>query len=134
KPSKGKVVAAFELMRIKHPRLDDVHEAFDDAREAGRLTPRSPKRYIEFFAPRHSGKSKAITSYIEDVVVDEAIERGHFPADMDRALIAEKQRIVPHATLSPNTSVRSMASDILRALGDPRPESGTGPVLLRRVY
>lgn len=134
KPSNGQVMAAFELMRIKHPRLPEVHKAFDDAREAGTLTPRSPKRYIEFFAPSHSGKSKAITSYIEDVVVDQAIARGHFPPDMDRGEIATKQRIVPHVTLSPKASVRSMASDILRALGDPRPESGTGPVLLRRVY
>lgn len=134
KPRRSKVIAAFEHMRIKHPRIPEVHEKLDDAREAGRLTPRSPKRYIEFFAPSHSGKSTAIKTYIEDIVVDEAIERGLFPADMDRGEIAEKQKIVLHVTLSPNASVRSLAVDILRALGDQKADTGSGPILLRRVY
>lgn len=134
KPGRAKVIAAFEHMRIKHPRIPDVHAKLDDAREAGRLTPRSPKRYIEFFAPSHSGKSMAIRTYIEDKVVDEAIARGLVPADMDRAEIAEKQKLVLHVTLSPNASVRSLAVDILQALGDPKADSGSGPILLRRVY
>lgn len=134
KPTRGQVIAAFELMRIEHPRLKEVHQALNDAREAGRLTPHSPKRYIEFFAPSHSGKSRAIISYIEDVVVDEVIDRGLFPADMDRMEIAAKQRLVIHVTLSPKASLRSMAADILRQLGDARADVGTGPVLLRRVY
>jgi len=103
-------------------------------RSKSSLIPNKPKRYIEFFAPSHSGKSTAITTYIEDKVVGEAIERGLFPADMDREEIARKQRIVLHVTLSPNASKRSLAVDILTALGDPRAESGSGPVLMRRVY
>lgn len=134
KPSKGMVIAAFENMRIQHPRIRGAHQVLDDAREAGRLTPLSPKRYVEFFAPSHSGKSMAIRTYIEDKVVDEAIAKGHFAADEDRQEIAKKQKIVLHVTLSPNASVRSMAADILRALGDPRADIGDGPVLLRRVY
>ncbi|WP_425388857.1 AAA family ATPase [Devosia elaeis] len=97
-------------------------------------TPNSPKRYVELFAPSHSGKSMAITTYIEQKVVDEAIERGLFPADMPRSEIAAKQRIVLHVTLSPNASVRSLATDILRAFGDKNADVGTGPILLRRVY
>jgi hypothetical protein len=134
KPSRGQVIAAFELMRIEHPRIKEVHSALDDAREAGRLTPQSPKRYIELFAPSHSGKSSAIRSYIEDVVVQEVIDRGLFPSDMDRQEIAARQRLVLHVTLSPKASIRSMAADILRQLGDARADVGTGPVLLRRVY
>ncbi|MHA6731240.1 AAA family ATPase [Devosia sp. A369] len=134
KVGRATVIAAFEMMRIKHPRIPGVHEKLDDAREAGRLTPRSPKRYIEFFAPSHSGKSTAIRSYIEDKVVPEVIAKKLFPADMDVLEIAEKQKLVLHVTLSPRASVRSMAADILRALGDPLADKGDGPVLLRRVY
>lgn len=76
----------------------------------------------------------AVRSYIEDVVVPEVIERGLFPADMDRHRIAQQQRLVLHVTLSPQASVRSMAVDILRQLGDKRADTGGGPVLLRRVY
>jgi hypothetical protein len=134
KPRRSAVEAAFEMMRIHHPRIDGVHEKLDEAREFGRLAPNSPKRYIEFFAPSHSGKSKAITTYIEDKVVPEAIERGLFPRDMDREEIARQQKIVLHVTLSPNASKRSLAVDILTQLGDPRADSGSGPVLMRRVY
>lgn len=134
KPSRGVVVAAFEKMRIKHPRIAGVHQKLADAREAGMLTPNSPKRFIEFFAPSHSGKSMAIRTYIEDHVVDECIKRGLFPADMDRSEIAMKQRLVLHVTLSPNASRRSLAADILRQMGDLNADVGDGPVLLRRVY
>lgn len=134
KPRRSAVEAAFELMRIYHPRIPEVHDKLDEAREFGRLVPNSPKRYIEFFAPSHSGKSTAITTYIEDKVVPEAIERGLFPSDMDRGEIARQQRIVLHVTLSPMASKRSLAVDILTQLGDPRPDSGSGPVLMRRVY
>ncbi|WMT87489.1 ATP-binding protein [Pelagibacterium sp. 26DY04] len=134
KPSNGIVYAAFADMRIHHPRLAGAHAILNDAREAGRLTPYRPKRYVEFFAPSHSGKSMAIETYIEDVVVDEVIERGLFPADMDRAEIARKQNVVLHVTLSPKASTRSLAADILRQLGDPNHDKGDGPVLLRRVY
>ena len=128
------VIAAFEGMRILHPRIPGVHKKLDMARKVGRLTPMSPQRYVEFFAPSHSGKSKAITTYIENKVVDEVIRDGLFSADMDRALIAQKQKRVLHVTLSQNASVRSMAADILTALGDPDPDGGDGPVLIRRVY
>lgn len=134
KVSRGRVIAAFEMMRIKHPRIPGVHQMLDDAREAGRLTPMSPKRYIEFFAPSHSGKSMAVRTYIEDKVVDEAIAKGLFPADTDRMEIAAKQKLVLHVTLSPNASVKSLATDILQALGDPNAHIGDGPVLVRRVY
>ncbi|MBD8066044.1 AAA family ATPase [Devosia sp. PTR5] len=134
KPRRSAVEAAFEMMRIYHPRIPEVHDKLDEAREFGRLVPNRPKRYIEFFAPTHSGKSTAITTYIEDKVVPEAIERGLFPADMDREEIARQQRIVLHVTLSPNASKRSLAVDILTQLGDPRADSGSGPVLMRRVY
>ncbi len=134
KPSRGVVGAAFEKMRIHHPRIPGVHEKLNDIREFGRLTPQSPKRYVEFFAPSHSGKSTAIKTYIEDQVVNEAIAAGYFPADMDRGEIAKKQRIVLHVTLSPKASKRSLAVDILSQLGDKRADSGSGPVLMRRVY
>lgn len=134
KPTQSRIIQVFNDMRIKHPRLPAAHAAFNEARETGRLTPYSPQRYIEFFAPTHSGKSMAVRSYIEDVVVPEVIAKGVFPADMDRQRIAQQQRLVLHVTLSPQASVRSLAADILRQLGDKRADTGNGPVLLRRVY
>ncbi|MDB5531494.1 MAG: hypothetical protein JWR51_4597 [Devosia sp.] len=132
--SRPRIQAAFDTMRIIHPRIPEVHQALDDAREVGRLSPYSPKRYVEFFAPSHSGKSTAITTYIENVVVKQAIERGLFPADMDPQLIARKQNIVLHVTLSPKATPKSLASDILRRLGDKRCDSGNTGGLLARVY
>lgn len=134
KVSRPLIQAAFDSMRIIHPRIPEVHQALDDAREVGRLSPYSPKRYVEFFAPSHSGKSMAITTYIEDVVVDQAIQRKLFPEDMDRNLIAMRQNLVLHVTLSPKATPKSLASDILRRLGDARCDSGTAATLLARVY
>lgn len=132
--SRPVIQAAFDMMRIKHPRIPAVHQSFDDAREVGRLAPYSPKRYLEFFAPSHSGKSMAVITYIEDTVVPQAIERGLFPADMNRHLIAAKQNIVLHVTLSPKATPKSLATDILYRLGDERSMNADTSTLLRRVY
>src|SRR5690606_12704847 len=46
KPRRSTVEAAFEMMRIHHPRIPEVHDKLDEAREFGRLVPNRPKRYI----------------------------------------------------------------------------------------
>jgi hypothetical protein len=124
----------FTKMRIKHPRLEAVYQAFDDLREYGASVPFEPKGYVKLLAPTHSGKSTSVRSYIETVVVDEAIERGLFSADTDRALIAREQRLVLHVTLSPNATPKSLATDILQRLGDPQAHRGTQAALETRLY
>jgi len=131
---RAKIWAEFERMRIKHPRLSEAHDAYDDLRESKRSTPNSPQRFVALFAPTHSGKSMSVRTYIESKVVDAAVSRGLFPADMDRNLIAKRQNIVLHVTLSAKASPKSLATDILRELGDARADKGTASSLLARSY
>lgn len=128
------VIAAFENMRIDHRRIPTVHSTLDLARQAGKLTGRRPKRYVEFFAASHTGKTTAIKTYIEDVIVPELIADGIFPNDIALDDVAERQTRVLHVTLSPHATPRSLASDILRKLGDQRAHKGAKDILLARVY
>lgn len=132
--SKATVWTEFTKMRIKHPRLEKVYQAFDDLRAYGASVPYEPKGYVKLLAPTHSGKSTSVRSYIETVVVDDAIARGLFNRDADRALIAQKQRLVLHVTLSPNATPKSLATDILTRLEDPQAHRGTQTVLETRLY
>jgi hypothetical protein len=132
--SRAKIWTEFERMRIKHPRLDEAHAAFDDLRAMKLANPLAPQRFASMFAPTHSGKSMAVRTYIENVVVDQAISRGLFRPDEDRALIAKKQKLVLHISLEGVTGTKSLATDILTKLEDDDPSGGTGPVLLQRSY
>jgi hypothetical protein len=132
--SRAKIWTEFERMRIKHPRLEDARAAFDDLRAIKRANPLSPQRFVSMFAPTHSGKSTAVRSYIENVVVDEAIQRGLFKPEEDRALIAEKQKLVLHISLEGVTRPKSLATDILTKLEDDDPAGGTTAALLQKSY
>lgn len=76
----------------------------------------------------------SVQTYIETRVVDDAIARGLFPADMERAEIARQQKIVLHVTLSAKASMKGLATDILAAFGDPASPRGTTQTLFKRVY
>ncbi|WP_370322263.1 ATP-binding protein [Oricola sp.] len=130
----ARVLEAFLKMRIKHDRLDEAHRLYNTLRQVKRSCPREPQRFGALFAPTQSGKSMSVTTYIETVVVKEAIDRGLFPADMDPKLIAERQKIALHVTLSSQATPKSLASDILEALGDPCPDKGTAQTLRYRAY
>jgi hypothetical protein len=134
KVERAKIWEEFENIRIKHPRLVEAHDAFDDLRKLRKATPNAPQRFVALFAPTHSGKSMSVRTYLETAVATEAIARGLFSDDMDRKLIAKRQRIALHVTLSANATPKTLASDILRALGDERAESGNTPSLLARAY
>lgn len=121
-------------MRIQYRRLDDAHKEFDALRAVKRSCPSAPQDFVTAFAPSHSGKSMLITTYIENVIVDEAISRGLFKSSVARTEIAQKQRLVLHVTLQDGATKKSIASDILRALGDPNPTRGTADTLLQRAY
>ncbi len=126
--------AAFESIRIEHPRVKQAYRAFDDLRQLKLAKPHAPQRFVSIFAPTHSGKSMSVQMYIETKVVQEAVRRKLFPGSMPHGEIARRQRIVLHVTLSASATPKSLASDILRALGDQRAERGTATSLLARSY
>jgi len=132
--SVGQIYAAFEEMRIKHDRLTDAQKFYSALRETKRISPLAPKKFGVLFAPSQAGKSTTVKHYIETVVVNDALERGLFPETMDRSLIAARQKMVLHVTLSAKAKVKSLATDILMALGDPYAASGSTDSLLKRSY
>lgn len=132
--SKGKIAVEFGRMRIKHPRIAAVTASFDSARLTKREDPYGEKRYVEFFARSHTGKSTAVRTYMEDVVVPEVIADGLFPADMPKQLIARQQTRMLHVTLTEKATRKSLYSDILRRLGDERADKGDIADLRRRAY
>jgi hypothetical protein len=126
--------AAFESIRIEHPRVKEAYRTFDDLRQLKLEHSNAPQRFVSIFAPSHSGKSMAAQMYIETKIVEEAIRRKLFPADTPLCEIARRQRLVLHVTLSASATPKSLASDILMALGDKRAERGTATGLLARSY
>ncbi|WP_375762581.1 ATP-binding protein [Bradyrhizobium sp. B025] len=132
KVTRAKIWTEFQLMRIEHGRLPVAHKIFDDLREARRKAPLEPQQFAALFAPTHSGKSMAVRMYRETVVAAEAIERGLFPATMDRKEIANAQRIVLHITLEGVTSIKNLAEEILLCFGVK--EKGSTNSLLKLAY
>jgi hypothetical protein len=130
---RGDIDVVFQQLRIRHPRIAEVTKKFNSARKTKRLAPYTPKRYVEFFAESHTGKSTAVQTYLEDVVVPEVIAEGLFPADMPKELIAMQQTRVIHVTLTEKATRKSLYSDILRRLGDDRAEHGDHTILRKRV-
>jgi hypothetical protein len=132
--SNGHIYSEFGRIRIKHPLLEDAHKLYDDLRYAKRHGNGQPQKWGALFAPSQSGKTMSITTYIETVVVDELIQQGKFPPDMDRKEIARLQKTVVHVTLSAKATPKSLAIDILTSFGDPAPSRGTTQGLLKRAY
>lgn len=132
--SNGQIYDEFGRIRIKHPLLEDAHRLYDDLRYAKRHSFGQPQKWAALFAPSQSGKTMSITTYIETTVVDELIQQGRFPPDMDRKEIARLQKTVVHVTLSAKATPKSLAIDILNAFGDPASSRGTTQGLLKRVY
>lgn len=129
----GSLWAEYSKFRIKTPRLEEATEAFNSLRKMKRLAPHSEQRCCAIFAPSASGKSTTIRMYIENVLVPELIEAGKFPRDMPVSEIARLQNTVLHVTLSSPATSRSLAADILFALGDPRWDNGSANSLAQRA-
>ncbi|TDK39253.1 hypothetical protein E2F50_03780 [Rhizobium deserti] len=128
------IYVMFEDRRIRHDRLNKAQKFFGELRKTKRMSPLSPKRFGTLFAPSQAGKSTTVRHYIETVVVDDAIAQGLFPPTMDRQTIAARQKLVLHVTLSAKATIKTLASDILTAIGDPYAVTGTADNLLKRVY
>jgi len=123
----------FKNMRIQYPRLEAAHAILDDLRRSRSDVP-GEQDFVTCFAPSQAGKSTIIRSYIEKRVVPDCIERGLFARGTPFRTIVENQHLVLHVTLNDKASKRSVASDILTALGDPTPARGSGDTLLQRAY
>jgi hypothetical protein len=134
-PDNAAIVAAFAAMRIVHPRVTMAHEVFSTLRKAGRLSRGHQQKFCCIFAPTYSGKSIAAKMYIENVVGDELIAEGVYPADKPRMEIAQEQKRVLYVSLSASAaSAKTLAIDILTVIGGPIPRGAGARELLRRVY
>lgn len=133
--SNGELLARFKAMRIKHPRAEYAFAVFDDLREGKRKCPVGSEQVgATMLAPSHSGKSTTVRMYIEKRIIPDCIERGLMPPDapLDKALAL--QRLAIHVTLTPSATVGSLMTDLLKQLGDPRPDKGTVAARRHRVY
>lgn len=129
----GQIRTAFKDMRIQYPRLDEAHAVFDDLRRSRASLP-GEQDFATCFAPSQAGKSTVVRSYIETRVVAECLERKLFKRGTPVETIIRDQWLVLHVTLNDKATKRSVASDILTALGDPRPATGSADTLLQRAY
>lgn len=127
----ARIEVEFANFRIPHPRLVEVGKRLDEMRNVaeasraewiarGRPKKRMPMKFLPVIAPSGSGKSTSVAMYLEDVVGKEAFGKNHRP--------------VVHVTLSSEATTKRLGSDILEEFGDPDPETGTAPQLMRRTY
>lgn len=128
----SQIITAFNRMRIKHPRVEEVSQLCEDLRSTSAEP--GPKTFGSCFAPSHSGKTTAFDYYVEKTVVPEAVARGLVPANLPLDQQVKMQKLVVHVTLEGGATPRSLCADILTALGDPRSSKGSKSLLLRRVY
>lgn len=128
------VWAEFTKMRILHPRLKQVRRYFDALRGESKLAPSQPRGYVTVFAPTGSGKSTAVKSYIEKIVVPELVAEGLYSEDTPALEVALDQKRVVHVTLSARSSLSTLALDILTALGDKRADKGHPDIRIARCY
>lgn len=132
--SYDELISKFKRMRIEHPLLKDVHDQLDILRAVKRDSyPGDEQLAAALLADSHSGKSTAVRMYVENTVVNDCIARGMYKGE-DRRTIAHKQKIVVHVTLTPGATVSSLMTDLLKALGDPRPDYGSVRERRYRVY
>lgn len=127
----ARIEVEFDAFRIPHPRLVEVGQRLAEMRGVAQASrakwiaqgmprKRMPQMFLPVIAPSGSGKSTSINMYLEDVVAKETL--------------GKDQRPIVHVTLSSEATTKRLGSDILEEFGDPDPETGTAPQLLRRSY
>ncbi|MGO6924803.1 TniB family NTP-binding protein [Rhizobium ruizarguesonis] len=119
----------FQTMRIEHTFLKEAHARFDSLRATRRQILDCPLDGLEakgatLFADTQSGKTTILKAYLEKNVVDYCYEVGLFSSDVPRYVVASLQRVVVRVSVSGTSTLMSLLEDILRAYGDPRPQSG----------
>jgi hypothetical protein len=127
----------FTVMRIKHPYQEAALAVFHKLRRRKEVSPFADQTAVTMFAGSRSGKSKTIEWYV-DTLVDEWIaakalaatrpEEEQWLAEikkLDRLELAKLQTIALVVELTGGTTMSSLMSDFLVALGDPEPFKGT---------
>ena len=130
----GRVLGQFARMRIGNPRIIGAHAAFNSLREARRIAPHEPQRFMTLFAPTHCGKSKTVQLYLEKIVVPELIAEGALRPDVDPAEAAKRQKRVLYYNLQGGETVNDLTAGLLTSLGDDNPYALTPRQRMRRCY
>ncbi|NTI16095.1 AAA family ATPase [Agrobacterium rhizogenes] len=119
----------FKNLRIEHCFMNEAHQAFDNLRSTRRRIMENTSlskeaRCVTLFADTQSGKTTTVLAYLERNIVDYCYEIELFDRDTPRITVAALQRVVVHISVSGASTLMSLLEDILRAYGDPRPETG----------
>ncbi|MBY5422291.1 ATP-binding protein [Rhizobium leguminosarum] len=136
--SPDEIYAEFSEMRIKHPQQEAAVAVFKKLRQRMITAPYAGQTAVKMFAGSQSGKTTTVEWYIEKFLVDEwlaakaltaktADEKAWLAktAKLPRRELAKLQTIALHVELTGGTTMSSLMSDFLVALGDPEPYSGT---------
>ncbi len=121
----GEIIARFNDMRISHPRADSIFDILDAMREGKRKSASGQQPAGSFFAESGYGKSTILTMYLERRVVDYCLEKGLFAKTKSREDILKEQRLVIYVSLPSSTTMKSLMTSLLVALGDPKPHAGS---------
>lgn len=98
----------------------ELKMALDELRHTAALTKGRPQRGVHLFGPSFAGKSTAAREHARHVLAEEGNRDESVP--------------IAIATVDPEGSLASVATDILRALGEPRPDRGSAALRWERVW
>ena len=93
----------FKKVRLRPPYLRNAQKTLRTVREAGRKTQGQPQPIVPIIGPSQSGKTTIITDFCERIVAKEGVRDGIHP--------------VLRVTLTSNSTVKSLALDIINAFG-----------------
>lgn len=133
------VFEKFEQMRIKHPHHEAALEMFEKLRHRKIRSPAAEQTAVSLFAGSQSGKTTTVRWYIDSVLVDEWLDAEKRKGGNDngrqrieslkakhpKEVLRKLQRLALYVELSGETTISGLISDILEALGDVDPHSGT---------
>lgn len=105
---------------IPYPPQIELKVALDELRHTAALTRGRPQRGVHLFGPSFAGKTTAAREHAKHVLATEDHPPGSVPIAM--------------ATIDPEGSLASVATDILRSLGEPRPDKGSAALRWERVW
>ncbi|ANP86051.1 TniB family NTP-binding protein [Rhizobium leguminosarum] len=133
------IAFAFQSMRIEHTFMKKAHLCFDGLRETRRQILNIglggyEAKCVTLFADTQSGKTTILKAYLEKNVVDRCYDVGLFSREVPRTLVAALQRVVVRVSVSGTSTLMSLLEDILRAYGDPRPETGNMGSKKHRIF
>ena len=105
---------------IHYPPQIELKVALDELRQTAAMTRGRPQRGVHLFGPSFAGKTTAAREHAKHVRTTEEYRAGAVP--------------IAIATIDPEGSLASVATDILRAIGEPRPDKGSAALRWERVW